>query len=115
MVFLLLNTRDILALVLERLGLIQKLENQLSKVVLLLDRLHIEMVHALMIGRLMVREEVQDLVQSVWSHRSILLTILRRNKLLQKLVAPKLVVCFELLEDGVERPVDQDELLEHVL
>lgn len=114
LVFFLLDPGHILILVFELLGFFQELENHIAEVVLLLHRFLIEDKVIFVARRLVVREEIQNLVQTIGSHGSILLSILNRNELLDEFVAPELVVGLEPLEDGIKVAIQQDELLEHI-
>ena len=84
---------SVFLLVLILLSVVQEIENELSEVVLLFDRLFEIDEHAFFVLRFVIWEEVEDLVQTIGAHLVVLLAICCTNELLQELIAPQLVIC----------------------
>jgi len=82
----------VLFLIFVMLSVIKEFENDPSEIILLLDGFFVVNEHTGLIRRLMILKELKYLIQSIWSHRIVLFTILHANELLQKLVSPKFII-----------------------
>ena len=88
----------VLFLIFVMLCMVKELKYELSKEVLLFYALLIVEKHACVVRWFVVWKEIKYLIQSIRSHRIILLSVILTNKLLKEFIPPQLIVRLQLLE-----------------